>query len=450
MWASKLDDLIYLYCAICSLKSVSCLKNSDLFGLISNLMLLFQFTDISQRPLLSGKVWEKLDTGAGGKEQKSLTLYIRTTFMCKSPAIEEDLLLFFLSESSFASNTITSSKSLSDGRTLVSKNGSFELGFFSPGSSKNCYVGIWYKNIPVKTVVWVANRLNPINDSSGLLIINKRAVLLAMVLITGCLIHKSRRNIVGNNSRTDQGNEDQNEDLELPLFELAAISNATDNFSINNKLGEGGFRPVYWENLKLARHTSGEQEISVKRLSKISEQGLKELKNEERRICLNSFIFGLDISNLTIFNQTRRTLLDWSKHFHIICRTARVLLYLHQDFRLRITHRDLKASNVLLDNDMNPKISDFGLARPFGGDETEGSTDKSGWNIVVESDVSNFGILLLEMVRPQLNLIGHAWKLWKEDMPSRLIYACCQETCNLAEVMRCIDSIPRIGHVRPQ
>ena len=106
----------------------------------------------------------------------------------------------------------------------------------------------------------------------------------------------------GNNSRTDQGNEDQNEDLELPLFELAAISNATDNFSINNKLGEGGFRPVYWENLKLAsemiprtvykfysvtnfsyifsEHTSGEQEISVKRLSKISEQGLKELKNE--------------------------------------------------------------------------------------------------------------------------------------------------------------------------
>ncbi|KDO74356.1 hypothetical protein CISIN_1g048355mg [Citrus sinensis] len=143
----------------------------ELMEASSNLMLLFQFTDISQRPLLSGKVWEKLDTGAGGKEQKSLTLYIRTTFMCKSPAIEEDL--FILS-----------------------------------------------------------------------IILDK----------------------TGNNSRTDQGNEDQNEDLELPLFELAAISNATDNFSINNKLGE--------------EHTSGEQEISVKRLSKISEQGLKELKNE--------------------------------------------------------------------------------------------------------------------------------------------------------------------------
>ncbi|KAK9209448.1 hypothetical protein WN944_001814 [Citrus x changshan-huyou] len=201
-------------------------------------------------------------------------------FLCRK-------LLFFLSESSFASNTITSSKSLSDGRTLVLKNGSFELGFFSPGSSKNFYVGIWYKNIPVKTVVWVANRLNPINDSSGLLIINKRAVLLAMVLITGCLIHKSRRNIVGN----------------IP-------SQIHSHFSTGCKL--------------------------------------------------------IELANFSCMN----------------IRTARVLLYLHQDFRLRITHRDLKASNVLLDNDMNPKISDFGLARPFGGDETEGSTDKSGWNIV--------------------------------------------------------------------
>ncbi|GMN73153.1 hypothetical protein TIFTF001_055320, partial [Ficus carica] len=64
------------------------------------------------------------------------------------------------------------SQSISDGTTLISKEGSFELGFFSPGNSTNRYVGIWYKNIPVKTVVWVANRCSPINDSSGLLTIN--------------------------------------------------------------------------------------------------------------------------------------------------------------------------------------------------------------------------------------------------------------------------------------
>ncbi|GMN66133.1 hypothetical protein TIFTF001_035199 [Ficus carica] len=63
-------------------------------------------------------------------------------------------------------------QSIGDGKTLISKEGSFELGFFSPGNSKNRYVGIWYKNIPVQTVVWVANRCSPINDSSGLLTIN--------------------------------------------------------------------------------------------------------------------------------------------------------------------------------------------------------------------------------------------------------------------------------------
>ncbi|KAK9209463.1 hypothetical protein WN944_001829 [Citrus x changshan-huyou] len=243
------------------------------------------FTDISQRPLLSGKVWEKLDTGAGDKEQKSLTLYIRTTFMCKSPAIEEDL--FILS-----------------------------------------------------------------------IILDK----------------------TGNNSRTDQGNEDQNEDLELPLFELAAISNATDNFSINNKLGEGGFRPVYWENLKLA------SEMIPRTVYKFySHRNLVKL--------LGCCIQGEE---------------NMPRLFHF--RTARVLLYLHQDFRLRITHRDLKASNVLLDNDMNPKISDFGLARPFGGDETEGSTDKSGWNIHPEDrPCMPSAILMLgsEIVLPQPKQPGY-------------------------------------------
>ena len=82
-------------------------------------------------------------------------------------------LLFFFSEFAFAIDSISSSESIRDGgRTLVSVDGRFELGFFSPGSSKNRYVGIWYKKVPDKTVVWVANRINPINDSSGVLMIN--------------------------------------------------------------------------------------------------------------------------------------------------------------------------------------------------------------------------------------------------------------------------------------
>ncbi|KAG6689470.1 hypothetical protein I3842_11G177000 [Carya illinoinensis] len=80
--------------------------------------------------------------------------------------------LLFLSGVSSAADTITQSQSIIEGSTLISREGGFELGFFSLGSSTNRYLGIWYRNIPVKTVVWVANRRNPIEDSSGVLMIN--------------------------------------------------------------------------------------------------------------------------------------------------------------------------------------------------------------------------------------------------------------------------------------
>ena len=83
------------------------------------------------------------------------------------------MLLLFLSQISLAIDTITQSQSLPDGSSLVSNDGTFKLGFFSPGSSTNRYVGIWYKNIPVQTVVWVANRDHPINDNSSVLSISK-------------------------------------------------------------------------------------------------------------------------------------------------------------------------------------------------------------------------------------------------------------------------------------
>ncbi|PON82256.1 S-locus glycoprotein, partial [Trema orientale] len=94
-----------------------------------------------------------------------MSVFLSFTLICA-------ISLFFFSVSCAVETNISTSQSVSDGRTLVSKEGTFELGFFSPGSSNNRYLGIWYGNINVKTVVWVANRCNPINDSSGLLRIN--------------------------------------------------------------------------------------------------------------------------------------------------------------------------------------------------------------------------------------------------------------------------------------
>ncbi|KAL8509989.1 hypothetical protein ACS0TY_016994 [Phlomoides rotata] len=267
------------------------------------------------------------------------------------------------------------------------------------------------------------------------------------------------------------------EEAEVPFFSLSTILKATDHFSLTNKLGEGGFGPVYKGVLEDG------QEIAVKRLSKTSSQGIEELKNEVMLIaklqhrnlvrllgcCIegeeNMLIYeymlnsGLD---LILFDQTRRALLDWGKCFNIINGIAKGLLYLHQDSRLRIIHRDLKASNILLDADMNPKISDFGLARSFGGNESEVKTCRVvgtyGYMspeyvmkglFSIKSDVFSFGVLVLEVVSRKrnrdftledknLNLIGHAWALYKEDNLWKLVDASLGDPIDISQALRSI------------
>ncbi|GAY67660.1 hypothetical protein CUMW_258370 [Citrus unshiu] len=252
--------------------------------------------------------------------------------------------------------------------------------------------------------------------------------------------------IFGN--RKTQVHNDQTVKRDLKIFDFQTIAAATDNFSPANRLGQGGFGPVY--NGKLLDG----QEIAIKRLSKSSGQGIVEFKNEAKLIA------KLQHTNLT--DSSRKSLLDWKKRFYIIEGIVQGLLYLHKYSRLRAIHRDLKVSNILLDEQMNPKISDFGMARTYAMNELEANTNRivgtHGYMspeyvmngiVSMKSDVYSFGVLVLEIVsskknngsydteRP-LNLVGYAWQLWNEGKALELMDPTLDESCSSDEVMRCI------------
>ncbi|KAI3753834.1 hypothetical protein L2E82_25898 [Cichorium intybus] len=334
---------------------------------------------------------------------------------------------------------ISDSRFLTEGDTLVSPAGVFELGFFRPGSSENKYVDQKKGRANIKIILPVV--------FLGVLLIG---------LSSTWFWYSRRKRHHAQSTRKGEflhAGKSQRDAMELPLFSFSTIAEATASFSPDNKIGEGGFGPVYKGMLEEGI------EIAVKRLSKTSSQGLDEFKNEV--ICISKLqhrnlvkLLGCSIEgdeklliyeympnrglDSCIFDTARSTLLDWTTRFNIIKGIARGLLYLHQDSRLRIIHRDLKASNVLLDRDMNPKISDFGIARSFGGNETQANTERVvgtyGYMspeyaldgvFSIKSDVFSFGVLVLEIVSGKRNrgfihpehdnnLIGHAWRMHNE------------------------------------
>ncbi|PRQ52929.1 putative protein kinase RLK-Pelle-DLSV family [Rosa chinensis] len=265
--------------------------------------------------------------------------------------------------------------------------------------------------------------------------------------------------------------------IELPHFGLRSILVATNNFSEANKLGEGGFGPVYKGIL------TENQEVAIKRLSTKSGQGHQEFMNElklisklqhtnlvrllgccieeEERLLMYEYMPNRSLDKF-LFDPSGNSELDWNTRFRIIEGIAQGVLYIHKYSRLKIIHRDLKASNILLDGTMNPKISDFGMAKIFDTNQTEANTNRIVGTYGYMSpeyalyghfsdklDVFSFGVLLLEIVSGRKNAIFHhfdrsltlagwVWELWKEGRGVEVIDASIRETCQFHEALRCI------------
>ncbi|KAH0772071.1 hypothetical protein KY290_016052 [Solanum tuberosum] len=290
-----------------------------------------------------------------------------------------------------------------------------------------------------------------------IIIVSTVTVVILVVCISLIMMRRRRRKLV-KNIQSIHG--DDISTAESFQYDFSTIRAATDNFSSDNKLGQGGFGPVYKGTLP------NSQEVAVKRLSADSGQGDLEFKNEvmlvarlqhrnlvrllgycfdgTERLLIYEFVPNASLDHF-LFDPVKRRQLDWEKQSKIIGGVAKGILYLHEDSRLRIIHRDLKASNVLLDEEMNPKIADFGMARLFTLDETQGNTSRIvgtyGYmspeyamhgQFSVKSDVFSYGVLVLEILSGQKNtcfrngesvedLLSYAWTNWQEGTATNLI-----------------------------
>ncbi|KAI5409043.1 hypothetical protein KIW84_054747 [Lathyrus oleraceus] len=220
-------------------------------------------------------------------------------------------------------------------------------------------------------------------------------------------------------------------ELKTGYFSLRQIKAATNNFDPENKIGEGGFGPVYKGIL------SDGAVIAVKQLSSKSKQGNREFVNEIGMISALQHpnlvkLYGCCIEGnqlLLVYeymenNSLARALfgkpeqklnLDWRTRMKICVGIARGLAYLHEESRLKIVHRDIKATNVLLDKHLNAKISDFGVAKLDEEENTHISTRIAGTigymapeyamrgYLTDKADVYSFGVVALEIVSGMSN-----------------------------------------------
>ncbi|RID79834.1 hypothetical protein BRARA_A02540 [Brassica rapa] len=500
---------------------------------------------------------------------------------------------------SFTYAAITPTSPLSIGQTLSSSNGAYELGFFSPNNTHNQYVGIWFKGIIPRVVVWVANREKPVTDCTANLTITGDGSLLlfngksgfvwssgevfasngshAELSDSGSLIVKDKvsgrtlwqsfdhlgdtllhssflmYNLITGEKRvltswktyTDPSPGDFVGEITPQVPSQGFIMRGsrpywrsgpwaktrftgvplmdesyTSTLSLHQDVNGSGYLSYFQRNYKLSRIVlTPEGSMKIFRYNGTNRElyyeaplvnscdvygvcgpfglcvssvppkckcfkgfvpkSIEEWKrgnwtsgcvrrtellcqgNSTERLLIYEFMLNKSLDTF-IFDSRRKLEIEWPKRFSIIQGIARGLLYLHRESRLKVIHRDLKVSNILMDEKMNPKISDFGLARMYQGTEHEENTHRVAgtlgymapeyaWTGMFseKSDIYSFGVLLLEIISGEKisrfgygeegkNLLTYAWETWGENGGTDLLDQGVAYSCRPLEVERCV------------
>ncbi|KAJ9562781.1 hypothetical protein OSB04_007941 [Centaurea solstitialis] len=309
----------------------------------------------------------------------------------------------------------------------------------------------------------------------------------------GCFSFLCRRPIASPIKRFSELDEELSEVQNLKLYSYKELRAATDDFSLANKIGEGGFGPVYRGRLKHGK------DAAIKVLAAESRQGAREFLTEikviyeiehenlaklcgccvegNHRILVYDYIENNSLAQTLLGNGHSSIQFSWRTRTKICIGIARGLAYLHEEVRPHIVHRDIKASNILLDKDLTPKISDFGLAKLIPSNMTHVSTRVAGTigylapeyairgQLTRRADVYSFGVLLVEIVSGRCNtnsllpleeqyILERTWDLYEKNELIELVDTAmygdfdAEEACKYLKIgLLCTQDNPKLRPV---